>query len=314
VELVSAMGGIVSFGECMIELSRAADGSTRVGYGGDTLNTAIYLARLGHKVAYLTAVGIDSWSADMVQRWQGEGIDCSLVTSHATRAAGLYAISTGAGGERSFTYWREMSAARAFFETEGAEAALAQAEQAEVLYLSGITLAIFGAPERRRIVKLARDVRASGGVVAFDPNWRPRLWADAAAFQDAASLLAPAISLALPSFDDEAAVWGDAAPEDTLARWRALGAGDVVVKHGAVGALTSEGWVAGEAVAALDTTGAGDSFNAGYIALRRAGASARAAARFAGELAARVVQHAGAIMPAEAMPPLPPLSATGQAA
>jgi 2-dehydro-3-deoxygluconokinase len=295
----------VCFGECMIELARAADGTARVGFAGDTYNTAVYLARFGVRTAYMSAVGRDAWSADMRTAWANEGVFLSLSVTHPIRAPGLYAIATDTRGERSFTYWRDQSAARAFFSCSGAEEAIKAAEKAQLLYFSGITLAIFTPAERARIVDLAAQVRARGGIVAFDPNFRPRLWPDVAEFRDAVMAVAPHVSIALPSFDDEETVWADAAPEDSRNRWLASGAAEVVVKNGAHGALTTAGWAGAPAVATpLDTTGAGDSFNAGYIAARRKGLSPERAARFGARLAARVIEHPGAIMPAAAMPKL----------
>jgi 2-dehydro-3-deoxygluconokinase len=294
------MRGVVCFGECMIELSRAADGAAKVGFAGDTLNTAIYLSRLGVPTRYMTALGHDAWSEDMRHQWADEGIDTSLVLTHPTRAPGLYAISTDPAGERSFTYWRDQSAARAIFECQGVEEAMSSAAQTGLLYISGISLAILTPSDRRRITHLARSVRQAGGVVAFDPNYRARLWPSPEAFKAAILDLVPSISCALPSFDDEAAVWGDPSPEATLARWTGpdMGVSDVVVKHGAHGALTRDGWVVARTVdKPVDTTGAGDSFNAGYLARRLAGDSPVMAAQFGAELAAQVVCHPGAIMP-----------------
>lgn len=299
-------GAVVCFGEAMMEVSRRQAGAAHVAYGGDTVNAAIYLARLGAPVAYMTALGTDPWSASLKAAWAAERIDLSLVTTHPTRVPGLYEITTSGTGERSFVYWRDTSAARAFFATSGADAALEQAAGCGLLLLSGVTLAIFTPDERRRIIALAEAVRANGGAVAFDPNWRPRLWSGAADFQEAVLALAPWISVALPSFDDEAAVWGDASPEATMARWRALGVAEVVVKDGAAGVLTVAGRTSQPAVLACDTTGAGDSFNSGYLACRRAGLSVLEAASFGATLAARVVMHPGAIMPADRMPPPPP--------
>ena len=92
----------------MLELSRpnGSEGGDdwQLGYGGDTLNTAIHLARAGHDVAYLTALGRDPLSADLKVKWAPEGLDTSLVLTHPTRSTGLYAISTDASGARSFTY------------------------------------------------------------------------------------------------------------------------------------------------------------------------------------------------------------------
>jgi 2-dehydro-3-deoxygluconokinase len=293
----------VCFGECMIELSRSSDGVARVGYGGDTLNTAVYLARLGVPTSYMTAIGTDAWSAGLRADWASEGLDTRHVTTHPNKAPGLYAISTDAAGERSFTYWRERSAARAFFKTPNASVALSAASQAGLFYLSGITLALFTSVEREQISKLCHTVRANNGQVAFDPNFRPRLWRSKKAFQDAIWKIAPALSIVLPSFDDEAAVWGDRGPEETAARWSGLGVAEVVVKNGIAGAFTSAGTVRGPIVTApVDTTGAGDSFNAGYLATRLSGRSIEAAALVGSNLAATVIQHSGAIISRDSMP------------
>lgn len=299
----------VAFGECMIELARGPGGVARVGFAGDTANTAVYLSRLGVRTAYLTALGRDDWSADMRAFLAREGIDTGLVLTHPSRAPGLYAISTDTKGERSFTYWRDQSAARAIFECPEADVALASAARSGLLYLSGISLAIVEPAQRRRVTSLVREVRAAGGLVAFDPNYRGRLWPSVEDFKAAVLDITPALNMALPSFDDEAAVWGDDTPEATAARWSALGVPEIVVKHGTSGALTAHGWVPAALVAdAADTTGAGDSFNAGYLARRLAGDGPAQAARFAVRLAAEVVRHPGAIIPLSAMPSQEPQS------
>jgi len=138
---------IVLCGEAMLELSVAGSG-WRLGYGGDTLNTAIHLARRGIATAYFTALGSDPLSSDLCDRWQAEGLDCSLVLRHPQRTTGLYAITTDKAGERSFTYWRDSSAARAMFDLDGASAAERAAERAEIFGFSLISLAILP-PEGR---------------------------------------------------------------------------------------------------------------------------------------------------------------------
>lgn len=297
------MTSIVCFGECMIELSRLADGSARVAYGGDTLNTAVYLARLGQLVTYMTALGNDPWSAEMLAGWASEGIDLSCVLRHPDRLPGLYAITTQPDGERSFGYWRDQSAARAFFAIEGADAVLDRALQADLLYLSGITLALFASDSLDRVLGLAREIRARGGGLAFDPNYRARLWPSPERARSVFEAIAPFVTVALPSFEDELALWGDATCETTWERWSGHGVGEVVVKHGRAGALTSQGWVTGPVVARpIDTTGAGDSFNAGYLASRRRGHDPDRAAALGARLAAEVIRHRGAVIPKRSMP------------
>ncbi len=180
----------------------------------------------------------------------------------------------GAAGERSFTYDRAESAARAFFRQPGAEAALAWAADADLVYVSGITLAIFSAGERRRLADLAAQVRERGGAVAFDPNLRPALWPSILDAQAAILAFSRHIDIALPSLEDHAALFGPASAEVAARVWQATGATEVVVKAGAAGAFVLAGdqhaFAPAEAAArVIDTTGAGDAFNAAYLAARR---------------------------------------------
>jgi 2-dehydro-3-deoxygluconokinase len=305
--------GLICFGECMIELAPPVPGAPgggdwRMGFAGDTANVAIYAARAGVDVAYLSAVGADPYSEELRACLTAQGVDCGLVLTHPTRVPGLYAIRTDERGERSFTYWRDQSAARDFFALPVAVEALAEAGQARMLYLSGITLSLFDEAGRAEVAALARAVRASGGAVVFDGNYRPRGWADAAAARAAFAAIAPHCSIVLPTFEDEVALYNDGDPRDSAKRWHDAGAQLVVVKMGEAGALLSQ---AGEPPrlipcpmrkAALDTTGAGDSFNAAFLAALLAGAAPEAAVLAGHRLAGEVVMHPGAIIPLEAMP------------
>jgi len=294
-------------GECMIELAGLdfAQGTARIGFAGDTANTATYLARLGVPTAYVTNVGRDSLSDALVARLAGEGIDTSLVGRHPDRLPGLYAIETDARGERSFRYWRSDSAARTLF--SGIGPGLADLSAFSTLYVSGITLAILSASVRHRLVTALGSLRAQGRRVVFDPNYRPRLWRDADEAREAFAAIWAVTTLALPSHDDETALWSDADATATARRLTALGVGEIVVKDGAAGPLLSVGGATERLATApvetvVDTSGAGDSFNAGYIAARLGGAAPRDAALAGHRLAATVIGHHGAIIPRTAMP------------
>ena len=290
------MAGIVLVGEAMLELARDGAG-WRLGYGGDTLNTAVHMARAGVPTAYLTALGQDSFSADLRAQWRAEGLDTSLVLSHPQRNPGLYAISTDEAGERSFTYWRGESAARALFACPGVDAALDAAADARLLGFSLISLAILDEAGRKRLLDLARTVRARGGQVAFDGNYRPRLWPDrntARAARDAAIACA---TIGLPTLDDETALCGARDARAVAAHWQALGCAETVVKLGADGCLLGDGSLVAPAqlLRPVDTSGAGDAFNAGYLAARLEGRGASAAAEAGHRLAGWTVMRPGAI-------------------
>ncbi len=297
----------------MLELSRTRLGAQdwRMGVAGDTYNVAVYLRRLGADAGYMSALGSDEFSADVKAAWAQEQLASDWCLTHATRAPGLYAIRLDEQGERSFTYWRDASAARAFFGCDGAESLLEAASACALLYFSAITLSLFDDAGRARVVALAQAVRRNGGRVAFDSNYRPRGWPDRETPVRAIEAFAGAIDIALPTFADDAALFGDSDPAACAARWRRLGADEVIVKLGEEGALLStpdgQAHVPAQPVAqVVDTTGAGDSFNAGYLAARQAGLLPVPAAAAGCALAAQVIRHPGAIIPPAAMPACTP--------
>ena len=303
---------VVSFGECMIELQGEAFGTMHQTYGGDTLNTAVYLARCGRsrgiRVSYATALGDDGLSAGLMQRWAAEGLGLGLVRRIAGRMPGLYLIEVDPAGERRFSYWRDQAAARAYFEVPaGATPLEQQADAIDALYFSGISLAILPPDARERLWAVAARLRARGAVVAFDNNYRPRLWPDAATARAAFDEFLALSSVALLTLDDEMALAGSDDAAAQLQHTLALACPEVVVKRGAADTLVR---VAGTPVQAvptepvlqvIDTTAAGDSFAGAYLAARLRGEAPAAAARAGNRLAARVVQHRGAVIPAERM-------------
>ena len=286
----------VLIGEGLLELSQDA-GQWRLGYGGDTLNTAIHLARSGLDVAYMTALGDDPFSQSLLDDWKAEGIDPSLILSAPDRNPGLYAISTDENGERSFTYWRGESAARTLFACAGAEAARERAAEADLLAFSLISLAILPASGQARLLELAQEVRARGGQVAFDGNYRPRLWPDSASARAARDAAIACATIGLPTLDDERLLDGDVDAADVQAHWRALGCGETVVKLGAGGCMLDQGTIVApeRALKPVDTSGAGDAFNAGYLGARLRGASELDAAAAGNDLAGWTIMRRGAI-------------------
>lgn len=306
-ELVDMPETIAIIGEAMLELSQDSEGNARLAYGGDTLNTAIYLARLGVQPAYISALGRDPYSQRMLADWREVGIDAAAVLLHETRLPGLYAIQTDESGERRFHYWRSESAMRAFFKLPGAQLALDKAAEARWLYLSGITLSIFQADERHKLIELARLVRAGGGQVIFDPNYRPSGWSSADEARDIFGTMGEIATIALPTRDDEDALYGHGNAEDHITRWHTSGCPLVIMKCGADGAMISDRSGCVETVSTerchpVDTTGAGDSFNAAFLAALMQGKLLPDAVRAGHRLAAKVIAHPGAIISRHDMP------------
>lgn len=298
-------------GECMLELQGQALGTLTQGYGGDTFNTAVYLARCGAARGlcchYATALGDDQLSARLLQRWAGDGLALDLVLQIPGRLPGQYLIEVDAQGERSFSYWREHSAAKAYFD-RGVTPLEQGLRHWDALYLSGISLAILPPAGRERLFALMQALRERGATVVFDNNYRPRLWPDAAEARAAFGRAFELASMALVTADDHQALLGLPSLEDGVAAAQALPTPELVIKRGAATTLVRSGAAANWQEAAtepvarvVDTTAAGDSFAAGYLSRRLLGASALEAARFGNRLAARVIQHRGALIPIAAM-------------
>ncbi|WP_322895253.1 MULTISPECIES: sugar kinase [unclassified Yoonia] len=296
-------GPILAIGEAMVELSPAGSSDAwRLGIAGDTLNTAWYLRGLlpaDWPVGYLSRVGTGAFSQRMLDFLDQSGIETQHVSRDPIREIGLYAI-TLKDGERSFSYWRDTSAARGL--ADDAQRLHDAFADASLLYLSGITLAILPQTARDHLLTALDVARAKGAQVVFDPNLRPRLWPDTATMCASIGQMAAHADLLLPSFDDEATHFGDTNPQATLARYLALGAGHVVVKNGGGPMYFAGAQGVGEVTdlvpeKPVDTTAAGDSFNAGYLAAALQGAGCEAAIRAGHALSRQVIRHPGALVP-----------------
>lgn len=298
--------GIAAIGECMLELSGQVGPVWRMGFAGDTFNTLWAMRALTEEMRhadYISAFGDDPFSADQIAFFRQHGIGTGHSPVIPGARPGLYAI-TLTGAERSFTYWRSDAAARQLARDP---ARLAKSfENRELVYFSGITLAILDEASRRTLLEAIAAVRAKGCHVAFDPNYRPRLWPDVATARTAIDAALAVTDIALPTFPDEQALHGDETPQATAERLDRLGVGEIVVKDGEKPALVCH-YKSYESVPAVhvehpvDTTGAGDSFNGGYLAARLLGHAPADAARRAHQVAAAVVQVRGALAPFETL-------------
>lgn len=301
---------VATIGECMIELRHTDAQTLKLGFGGDTLNTAVYLARLGMTVDYVTALGDDRYSDDMIAAWQAEGVGTGLVARLPRRLPGLYIIRTDEQGERTFTYFRSAAAARDLL-CDGRDREVARKLAGfACVYLSGVTLSILDVTQREALLELLQGLRAGGTRIAFDGNYRPIGWPST---DDARHWMTAALRLcdiALPTLDDEQRLFGDADADACIARLRGLGVAEMAVKLGAAGAMVAQRDGSPVLVkpasvpTVVDTTAAGDSFNAGYLFARLTGIDAPTAASLGNRLAAAVIQHPGAIIPGDAMPNL----------
>src|ERR1700760_1954698 len=212
------MTAAACIGECMIELREAQGGLTSRGYGGDTLNTAVYLARLGLAVDYITALGDDPLSDQMIAAWTAEGVGIGQVARLPGRLPGLYMIRTDGRGERQFFHWRENSAARSLMDLQQTAAILQSLAGYKLIYFSAITLSIYTGPARARLIAALQLARRQGARIAFDTNFRARGWPDLdvarAAYREAFEVA----DIVLASTEDLLPLYSGDRPQDLMAR------------------------------------------------------------------------------------------------
>ncbi len=295
-------GRMLSIGECMVELMQAEGDLLRKGYAGDTFNTAYYARLLlpaDWTVDYFTAVGTDTVSDEMLAFIESTGVGTGHIRRVEGRTPGLYMIHLK-DGERSFSYWRSVSAAKTL--ADDPDRLRAAIDASDVIVFSGITLAILAADAVETLLSELRRAKAAGKTVVFDPNIRPRLWDDKARMLETITSGARASSMVMPSFDDESTHFGDADIQATIARYGALGVDNIVVKDGPNGITlafkgTGQTFVPAATVdKVVDTTSAGDSFNGAFLAHSVAHGNPAEAAAFAARIAARVIGHHGALV------------------
>jgi 2-dehydro-3-deoxygluconokinase len=297
----------VCVGEPLIELARGADGRFTLACGGDTFNTAIYLARAGIDVAFATAVGDDPYSDSMMALATAEGVSSHLILRVPGRLPALGLAENSPSGTRVTRYWRDGAPARELFELPDWMRVAESLASAKLIYFTGITLSLYSNSGLGRFLAVLEVARQQGAKVAFDGNFRPRGWnGDLARTRTVFVETLKRVDIALPAFDDEAVLWGDPSPEATVARLQAFGIGEIVVKNGPNSALVATAGAAEfvpvpEVVVPVDTTAAGDGFNAGYLAARSSGQDPAQAVGAAHRLAGDVIRHPGALVPRTAV-------------
>jgi 2-dehydro-3-deoxygluconokinase len=296
------MNSVLSIGECMLQLREERKGKFAQGFGGDSLNTAIYLSRLGIKSSYLTALGDDQWSNEMLALWQKEGIDTSLVRQVPGRMPGLYIIQNAANGERRFSYWRDRSPAREIFDQDNQS--LAQSfMQHEWIYFTGITLSLYSEEARALFFDYLQRANDAGAWIVFDTNYRDRGWPDDAEKDKAFRQAIEIADILFASHEDMTGIFGRSGEAmfeiakcvEKILKLPDASARIVYRNHDEVAAPLPVKKV-------IDTTAAGDSFAAAYLAARINNKPPLLAAADGHLLANAVIQHPGAILPRSKMP------------
>ncbi|WP_085247843.1 sugar kinase [Gilliamella mensalis] len=305
---------IAIIGECMIELSIQQD-STNLSFGGDTLNTSVYLSRLlknkDFSIHYVTGLGVDPFSQEMLLRWRKENIKIDLVQKMPDKMPGIYSIVTNENGERSFYYWRNDSAAKYWLKTPQTDNITQTIAQYDYIYLSGVSIAILDAHSIQKLLELLKRVKINGGKIIFDNNFRPNLWSSLEKARKVYSHILSYTDIAFLTLDDENLLWGQLSCKQVIERTKNFGINEIVIKRGGNSCIidSDEGYFEVPAnripkYKVIDTTAAGDSFSAGYLAARLTGCNPLESALQGHSVAGAVIQHRGAIIPLEVTPKL----------
>lgn len=289
----------------MLELRTATDTTFHRGYAGDTYNSAIYAKRWNSalNVAFCSALGTDSISHDMMQVWKSHDIDCSLLLTSPNRLPGIYSISIDDHGERSFDYWRDQSAATQLIPLLNQAGSGSFIGDHDVIYVSGISFAILDDDGKQGLLDLLSERRSNGAKIAYDPNYRARMWRStehAKAWNDKVYEIS---DIAFPGLEDHSALYQHENHQQIRQHLNDLGVSEIVIKCDADGVyayqentlVTHQPFVA--APQQIDSTAAGDSFAGTYLAARLNDAKPEQAIIAAMAIAGLVVQHKGAIMP-----------------
>ena len=302
---MTSLSRIACIGEVMIELIAGTGNAAELNVAGDTYNTAVYLKRQNPTldVDYVTVLGRDRFSDRILRHMNDHHVGTTAIARHLDRMPGLYAIETDATGERSFSYWRNTSAARTLFEADAPDGTARDPGTVLAAYdlvlLTGITLAILTPDARKKLVRAIDVYRENGGKIAFDSNYRPHLWQGAKTAREATEAMWRRTDVALPSVDDEMALFEDPDEEAVRTRLASFGVMAGAMKCGEAGPVDLSNGARVPVTAAktvVDTTAAGDSFNAGYLAAIAAGRPPDAAMQAGHDLSLRVIAKRGAIV------------------
>jgi len=296
------MNRVFLLGECMIELTPSDTNAFKQSFSGDVFNTAVYLKRFvtQAKVHLITAIGKDKFSLAMLEYFHRQHIETSFVFQSDYKIPGLYAIQTDEVGERSFTYWRENSAARGVMSFIDAQV-VESISTGDIVFFAGISLAVISPTDRSKFWQFIKQLKDGGAILVFDPNYRAKMWDSSRQAKEQFEQAFIFADILLPGVDDFEQLYGLKTPKAVYDFCKPYQFDELVIKNGEADIVCHIGEhtyhfpiIPVENV--VDTTSAGDSFNGVYLGARIKGIEISDAIELASKAAGFVIQHHGAIV------------------
>jgi 2-dehydro-3-deoxygluconokinase len=289
---------IVGIGEALIEFAEVEPNHYVQSYAGDIVNSLYYASRLGLRASFFSVIGQDTFSTDLLKFFDHHGVNRSAIKT-STKQNGLYIIRTDSRGEPSYTFFRDDSAARTMFDVLSDDEFEKAVHDASVLMFSAIGLAAF--LNRQRFVDLISK-RPADQHIFFDTNVRRQQWGNIDTLRSCIEMLAPHIDILSTSQTDDDAIFGPRSVDEALDYYRRLGIRRVIFRQAdkPVEFLFDEvrGSVRVPTVdPVVDATGAGDAFNAAFIAGYLQGYGIETAVKMGVQAATQVIRYRGGIVP-----------------
>jgi sugar/nucleoside kinase (ribokinase family) len=297
---------VVALGEPLVEIMRS-EPDRPLSLPGEFLGPfpsgapAIFAAavgRLGTPAGFIGVVGRDDFGESVLRRLQAHGVDTTQVRVVEDRPTALAFVTYNGDGSRHFVFYLATSAA-ALLSPDDVGAGYAR--RAEVVHITGTALAV-SLSSREACYKAARECRAAGGRVTFDPNIRPELLGG----EPAGPVVEPVLELCdvlLPSAAEATFLTGETDERAACQTLVQRGIPVVALKRGKHGSAV---FTAGETIEVpsihvneVDSTGAGDCYDAGFVVGLLQGWELDRVARFANVVGALSVTRQG---PMEGIP------------
>jgi 2-dehydro-3-deoxygluconokinase len=288
---------LIGIGECLIELYEQAPHTYRQSVAGDVFNTLFYASRLGLRTGFISNFGSDTLTQHILDRMDAERIDRSCTATSQEKTNGLYLISQDEKKEPKYSFWRNDSAARQTLRVLAKDRLEKYISQTRYFHFSAIALAIL---QQREILIAILQKLQNKILISFDTNFRHGLWDDVGTLRNFIEENSSLITYLFVSKNDDEHLYGKRPADEAVLFYTGLGYKTVIFRQGENDVLvhTADGLLRVPTVNAnsvVDTTAAGDAFNAGFIASQLRGESIEDSILSGNRCAAFVIGRHGAL-------------------